>query len=214
MQLYSSLVLLVLIQFRSLSCDEDELGTGQVQEDNRSAMHFNSVTTSAIIGNDAFFEITDPPSLGYTYRIRPAKDFGRGFNELKLQQVRLIPTVPENGCSFFKNSKKMKGHVALVDRGDCTFQKKALYAQMAGAKVILVTENNVSSPEFDYYIEMVHDNSSSDPNIPAAFLLGKNGLIIKETLKKLKRSYAVINLPQNLTFVPAYTINHPPWLSL
>lgn len=175
----------------------------------------NSVTpTSVIIGNDAFFEIIDPAELEYTYRIRPAKDFGRGFtSELRLTDVHLVPTVPADGCSFIKNHKKVYGNVALIDRGECSFLTKALNAEKAGAKVVLVTENNMQSPEYDYYIEMVHDNTSKDVNIPAAFLLGKNGRIIKETLNKLKRSYAIINLPQNLTFVPAHRINHPPWLT-
>lgn len=30
-------------------------------------------------GGDIFFEITDPPELQYTYRIRPAKSFGTPF---------------------------------------------------------------------------------------------------------------------------------------
>lgn len=32
-----------------------------------------------IIGGDVFFEIIDPEELEYTYRIRPAKDFGAPF---------------------------------------------------------------------------------------------------------------------------------------
>ena len=32
-----------------------------------------------IIGHDWFFEITDPEELAYTYKIRPAKDFGGIF---------------------------------------------------------------------------------------------------------------------------------------
>lgn len=177
-------------------------------------MHLNSVSTSEIIGNDAFFEIIDPPELEYTYRIRPAKDFGKSFtSELRLQEAHLVPSIPADGCSNIKNYRRIHGNVALIDRGECSFLTKALNAEKAGAKVVLITENNISSPEFEYYIEMVHDNSSKDVGIPAGFLLGKNGRIIKETLTKLKRSYAIINLPQNLTFVPAHRINHPPWLT-
>lgn len=32
-----------------------------------------------ILGSDVFFEIIDPIELGYTYRLRPAKDFGAPF---------------------------------------------------------------------------------------------------------------------------------------
>lgn len=36
-------------------------------------------STAEIIAGDVFFEIVDPVELEYTYRIRPAKDFGAPF---------------------------------------------------------------------------------------------------------------------------------------
>lgn len=61
---------------------------------------------------------------------------------------------------------------------------------------------------------MIDDDSGRETNIPAGFLLGKNGRIIKSTLKRLHRPYAIINLNVNLSFVPVNLINHPPWLGL
>ena len=40
---------------------------------------YDGVSNSDIIGADVFFEIIEPEELGYTYRIRPAKDFGIPF---------------------------------------------------------------------------------------------------------------------------------------
>jgi hypothetical protein len=37
---------------------------------------YDGVSSIDIIGSDVFFEIIEPEELGYTYRIRPAKDFG------------------------------------------------------------------------------------------------------------------------------------------
>lgn len=37
------------------------------------------ISTADIVGSDVFFEIIDPIELEYTYRIRPAKDFGAPF---------------------------------------------------------------------------------------------------------------------------------------
>lgn len=37
---------------------------------------YDGVSSIDIIGADVFFEIIEPEELGYTYRIRPAKDFG------------------------------------------------------------------------------------------------------------------------------------------
>lgn len=43
-------------------------------------LHVNDGSSIAdIIGGDVFFEITEPVELEYTYRIRPAKDFGAPF---------------------------------------------------------------------------------------------------------------------------------------
>lgn len=59
---------------------------------------------------------------------------------------------------------------------------------------------------------MIPDSTSSDANIPAGYLLGKNGQMILSTLRKLKQGYAIVNAPVNLTFTPPQKINHPPWL--
>lgn len=36
-------------------------------------------STMDVINGDVFFEVVDPVELEYTYRIRPAKDFGAPF---------------------------------------------------------------------------------------------------------------------------------------
>lgn len=43
-------------------------------------LHFHDgASTADVIAGDVFFEILDPPELRYSYRIRPAKDFGVPF---------------------------------------------------------------------------------------------------------------------------------------
>ncbi|KAH9630160.1 hypothetical protein HF086_004866 [Spodoptera exigua] len=108
-------------------------------------LHFHDgVSTADIIYGDVFFEILDPPELRYSYRIRPAKDFGTPFNE------------------------SIQFHDARMDL---------------------------------------------DVNIPAAYLLGRSGTTILRTLRKLKKDYAIVNLPINLTHVPIGKMNQPPWIS-
>ncbi|XP_073812215.1 PRADC1-like protein [Musca autumnalis] len=169
------------------------------------------VTTQDIIAGDVFFEITEPYSLEYTYRLRPSKDFGTSFSQ-RLEGVALVPTIPSDGCTKIENKRALRGNVALIDRGECSFLTKTINAEMAGASAAIITEFNSESSEFDYYIEMIHDKTNRDTQIPAGYLLGRNGVVIKNTLQRLKRSYARINLPVNLTFVPPSKINHPPWL--
>ncbi|XP_065368656.1 PRADC1-like protein isoform X2 [Calliphora vicina] len=171
----------------------------------------NIVTTQDIIAGDVFFEITDPYSLEYTYRLRPAKNFGTSFSK-QLEEVALVPTIPSNGCKKLENNHAVRGNVALIDRGQCSFLTKTINAENAGATAAIITEFNSESNEFDYYIEMIHDETNRDAQIPAGYLLGSNGVVIRNTLRRLKKTFARINLPVNLTFVPPSKINHPPWL--
>ena len=49
-------------------------------------LHLNDGSSTAeLISGDVFFEIVEPPDLEYTYRLRPAKDFGAPFVCIKYQ---------------------------------------------------------------------------------------------------------------------------------
>ncbi|XP_058833308.1 PRADC1-like protein [Topomyia yanbarensis] len=175
---------------------------------------YDGVRTQDIIAGDVFFEIIDPPELEYTYRIRPAKDFGSSFGAtFKVNEGKLVPAIPSDACKpQFANERDLKGNIALVERGECSFLEKAINIEKVGGRAVIITEVDTNSDDYDYYIEMIHDKTDRDTNIPAAFLLGKNGLVIRRTLAKLDRRYALINLPVNLTFVAPHLINQPPWL--
>lgn len=62
----------------------------------------------------------EPSELEYTYRLKPAKDFGGTFNsKFKLREVPLVPVVPGDACLLNKilNADDIRGNVALVERG-------------------------------------------------------------------------------------------------
>ncbi|CAG9857398.1 unnamed protein product [Phyllotreta striolata] len=173
--------------------------------------HMDGTSTAEIINGDVFFEITDPEELEYTYRIRPAKDFGAPFNaSFHVKNVPLVPILPKNGCKPPDNLDDIEGNVALIERGDCSFKMKTLVAERAGARAVIISD--VVNSNQEYFIEMIDDNTVEEVNIPAGYLLGKNGLMILKTLERLKRSYAMINLPVNLTYTPVHEMNQPPWL--
>lgn len=96
------------------------------------------------LDSDVFFEILDPLELSYTYRIRPAKNFGIPLvsstdytgehqitvlvNELHylhcLQndsietfKSKLVLTYPPDCCARPKNEYDLIGNIALVERG-------------------------------------------------------------------------------------------------
>lgn len=100
-----------------------------------------------------------------------------------------------------------------------------MVAEEAGAKAIIITdyyptsiEDARTSPLWmdHYYIEMVRDNTVPQlkpVNIPTGFLLGKNGKMIQETLRRLNLSFALINIPVNLTYTAINNLHQPPWIS-
>lgn len=71
-----------------------------------------------MIGSDVFFEITDPKELAYTYKIRPAQDFGTPFNEtFSVRNIPLVPADPPYACDKLLNADQLRGNIALVERG-------------------------------------------------------------------------------------------------
>lgn len=97
------------------------------------------------------------------------------------------------------------------DRG-CSFISKAIRAASLGASAVVISDLDLESADAENYIDMVHDDTSPDVDIPVAYLLGQNGHMIVSTLKRLRQNYAIINVPVNLTFTPPDQINHPPWV--
>ncbi|XP_059082988.1 PRADC1-like protein isoform X1 [Tigriopus californicus] len=155
-----------------------------------------------------FFEIVEPEELSYTYKMNQAA-FSTPWNNT-FHGIPLVPSDPACGCGSYFNAEDVEGHVALVDRGECSFVSKALKAQEAGAVGIVITDQNENNDEL--YIIMQDDTTERKVQIPAGFLLGKNGHIIKNTLHRLRRREAIINIPINITNVQIHKQKQPPWI--
>lgn len=117
---------------------------------------------------------------------------------------------PRDACTPLINAYELADNIALIERGECTFLTKAINAEKAGAIGAIITDTR-SELNDDYFIEMVHDNSSRECNIAVGYLLGRNGRMIFNTLRRYGLDRAIIKLPVNLTFTPPELINHPPW---
>ncbi|XP_050544631.1 PRADC1-like protein isoform X2 [Daktulosphaira vitifoliae] len=109
-------------------------------------------------GDDLFFEIMYPPELQYTYRIRPAKDIGIPFRKENFppENNKLILPDPIYGCHKPKNARAIKGKVAFVKRGDCSFLKKTLVMESCGAKAVIITDSNIYDDSA--YVHMINDD--------------------------------------------------------
>lgn len=64
----------------------------------------------------------------------------------------------------------------------------------------------------EFYIEMVDDNTNRNVNIPAGFLIGQSGRMIRKVLRRLNLDYAIINLPVNVTYRTVNSLKEPPWI--
>lgn len=68
------------------------------------------------------------------------------------------------GCTSIRNVQELKGRIALITRGSCTFKTKVLEAQKAGAIAVIIA--NVQ----DETLTMGDDNTSAVPTIPAVLI--------------------------------------------
>ena len=146
--------------------------------------------------------------MAYTYKANPAV-FAPRWNE-SLYNVKLVPSDPSCGCGHITNSDMVEGHLALIQRGECSFVSKVVRAQEAGAVGVIVTDEDSDNDQL--FIAMADDTTGRDVSIPAAFVLGKNGHMIKSTLSRLSLSSAVVNIPVNISRIDPYKLRQPPWL--
>ncbi|XP_068599237.1 ER degradation-enhancing alpha-mannosidase-like protein 3 [Brachionichthys hirsutus] len=93
---------------------------------------------------------------------------------------------PYSGCSEITNAEYLRGHIALLQRGQCMFAEKARHILKAGAiGGIVVDDNDGSSSDTAPLFQMAGDGRSTDDiALPLLFLFHKEGSILLEALKE------------------------------
>jgi len=183
------------------------LGVIKSQEDLSIALTDEEYRSS--LGPDyIFFEILEPEQLSFTYKANPAV-FAPSWT-VSHSGIPLVPTLPASGCGFIQNYQQIAGRLALIQRGECSFVSKVVRAQEAGAVGVIVWDEDHHNDQF--FISMADDTTDREVNIPAAFVLGKNGYIIKRTLESLSLPHATVNIPVNISHVAPHKLRQPPWI--
>ena len=110
--------------------------------------------------------------------------------------------VPSDFCRVEKKSQcQVIAYVTFslsrlqIERGECSFVSKVIRAQEAGAAAVVVADLDGDNDEF--FISMVDDTTKRKAEIPAGFLLGKNGWDInamKTSKSRLGASYHLMPL--------------------
>lgn len=168
-----------------------------------------SSSDSRFLKEDIFFEILEPESLRYTFRLRPAHEFGSSFAS-PLSNVGLVLSEPLQGCASLVNRLEVRHNVVLVERGGCSFLSKCVEAGREGALAVLVADSDAAND--DQYVDMMDDSTGRNCSIPAAFLLGKDGYMIRRGLEAHGLRRALVNIPVNVSGLPAHRLRQPPWL--
>uniref|UniRef100_UPI00358F31B9 protease-associated domain-containing protein 1 isoform X2 n=1 Tax=Myxine glutinosa TaxID=7769 RepID=UPI00358F31B9 len=156
------------------------------------------------VGEDLFFHVLSPPEVHYLFQTCP------------LQEVPLLPTEPPQACDSLTNGRLLAGSVALVERGGCSFVSKAKVVEHYGALAVVIADSTIRSlsepdEQDSGFVDMVTDGTGRDTSIPAVFLSGKDGHMIRQALSRHTEPWAIISIPVNVTILPAYQLLQPPW---
>ena len=87
---------------------------------------------------------------------------------------------------------------------------KVVRAEAAGAVGVIVWDEDHQNDQL--FISMADDTTEREVTIPAAFVLGKNGFMIKTTLERLSLPHATVNIPVNISHLSPSKLRQPPWI--
>ncbi|XP_046871646.1 protease-associated domain-containing protein 1-like [Hypomesus transpacificus] len=155
-----------------------------------------------------YFRVISPEDIGYIFSAAPAKDFGGDFVS-SYDEIYLVPAEPADGCSELRNRGLIHGQVILLERGGCSFVHKARAVEEAGGAAVLIADDAADNDS--QFLDMITDGSTAKPSIPALFLLGRDGLMIRRSLQRQALPWAVISIPVNVSSLASFPLKQPPW---
>uniref|UniRef100_A0A286X9U4 Protease-associated domain-containing protein 1 n=2 Tax=Cavia porcellus TaxID=10141 RepID=A0A286X9U4_CAVPO len=155
-----------------------------------------------------YFQVLSPGDIRYIFTATPAKDFG-GIFHTRYEQIHLVPAEPPEACGELSNGFFIQDQIALVERGGCSFLSKTRVVQEHGGRAVIISDNAVDNDSF--YVEMIQDSTQRTADIPALFLLGRDGYMIRRSLEQHGLPWAIISIPVNVTSIPTFELLQPPW---
>ncbi|XRB04595.1 alpha-1,2-Mannosidase [Pycnococcus provasolii] len=108
-----------------------------------------------------------PVSLAEFERLKQLT-FGDAYGGARQLLRRMVWANPADACGYNSNSDDMRGAMAIVMRGGCTFAAKARILQSAGAVEMVVVDNVEDSAEG--LLRMGMDEEEAEPGIPSAIV--------------------------------------------
>lgn len=168
----------------------DQMTTEQrrVSQTNTGNLVWNGPNTTAkastILGPVTTLTVTEPSPIARNYDIGTA-----GFGPAPSRAAMTGPIVAAldaaneegptttDGCTAYTNADAVRGKIALVDRGVCTFVEKALMAQAAGAIGVVLADNRK-----DTCLAPSMGGSDPDVRIPIVSITQDDGKALRDQL--------------------------------
>ncbi|HJN90082.1 MAG TPA: S8 family serine peptidase [Verrucomicrobiota bacterium] len=119
-------------------------------------------------------EVTDPPPVREFYEAVEAA-FTQKLSDAGEIAGRVVYADPPRACEELKNGDAIAGNIAMIDRGVCFFLDKIQRAKDAGARAVLIVNNEGGPP-----IPMGTTGGTVD--IPAMMITLRDGKKLKEQL--------------------------------
>ncbi len=130
-------------------------------------------------GAGELFKVVEPEVIAGFYKAGTA-EFGPRITERPVSG-RIVEALSANNnptlaCTSVVNAAEVAGNIALVDRGDCFFEQKAVNAEAAGAIALIICNFENST------IPMGGVATVNDPGIPTVMLTSSDCQIIRRYL--------------------------------
>lgn len=120
-------------------------------------------------------EVTAPPGLRGHYEAVEA-GFTRKLEETGEISGKIVYADPPQACEPLKNAATVNGHIAMIDRGVCFFLDKIKRAKEAGARAVIVVNNEGGPP-------IAMGTTGGLVDIPAVMITRRDGLKLKQQLE-------------------------------
>nr|XP_054766625.1 protease-associated domain-containing protein 1-like [Lytechinus pictus] len=159
------------------------------------------------VNENLVFRVLKPSHINYDFTIRPAKNFGGTFNFV-YNGIQLVAADPIEACGEIQNADEVRGAVALVKRGECSFLSKSIVADRAGALMVIIFDYDKKND--NRFIDMIDDDTRRPTTIPTAFMQGRDGFWLEQYLT-VDKEIIEIAIPVNTTGIPYSHLHRPPW---
>lgn len=138
--------------------------------------------------SQASIHVLEPKALKYLYLGEKMKYSVMNFGKIPYgYSVSGIVrrTDPADGCAPLKSltlDKTFGAPIALIDRGNCNFAEKVLNAQKAGAKLVLIADNNAENVHKIFPVERTK-STLDQVHIPSLLLSKVDGDQVKTAIE-------------------------------